>query len=194
MIKMRKTFVLGLFLILVLMLGACSSDFTSPEEKTPSSTETEEADSSVQENEAENTEEQSEINEVAEEAANGDEEGTTMVYAHIGDAVLEILPSGNSSSDALIELLSTGDLTVDMHDYANFEKVGAIGTSLPRNDEQITTEAGDVILYQGNSIVIYYDQNSWNFTRLGKVQGLPKDELKEILGDGDVTVIFSLTP
>ena len=79
-----------------------------------------------------------------------------------------------------------------MHDYGSFEKVGPLGSSLPANDTQITTEPGDVILYQGNQITIYYDVNSWNFTRLGKVQDLSQKELNSILGDGDVTVRFSL--
>ncbi|MBR4632860.1 MAG: hypothetical protein IKO48_06050 [Elusimicrobia bacterium] len=73
----------------------------------------------------------------------------------------------NSSATAFYELLKKGPLTVDMHDYGSFEKVGPLGTKLPRNDTQITTQAGDIILYQGNQITIYYDTNSWNFTRLG---------------------------
>ena len=77
-------------------------------------------------------------------------------------------------------------------DYGNMEKVGSIGTGLPRNDEQITTGAGDIILYQGNSLVIYYDTNSWNFTRIGKIDGVTKEELLEAFGAGNVTVTFSL--
>lgn len=115
-----------------------------------------------------------------------------MIYAHVNGKVLKILAAENSSADAFLDLLKAGDVTVDMHDYGSFEKVGSLGTSLPRNDEQITTEPGDVILYQGDQITIYYDVNSWNFTRLGKVQDLSQAELKEILGDGNVTITFSL--
>ena len=117
-----------------------------------------------------------------------------MIYAYIGDEALTILPSGNSSSDAFIALLQSEDVTVDMHDYGNFEKVGPLGTSLPRNDEPITTEPGDVILYQGNQITIYYDVNSWNFTMLGKVQNKTQEELKAFLGNDSVSIRFSLTP
>jgi hypothetical protein len=98
----------------------------------------------------------------------------------------------NSSAVAFYELLKKGPLTVDMHDYGSFEKVGPLGTKLPRNDTQITTEAGDIMLYQGNQITIYYDTNSWNFTRLGKVDGVTQAELKKILGKGDVTAVFSV--
>ena len=98
----------------------------------------------------------------------------------------------NSSATAFYELLIKGPLTVKMIDYGNFEKYGPIGTSLPRNDTQLTTEAGDIILYQGNQITIYYDTNNWNFTRLGKVDGVTQAELKKILGKGDVTAVFEI--
>ncbi len=69
-----------------------------------------------------------------------------------------------------------------------------LGTALPRNDAQITTEPGDVILYQGAQVTIYYGVNSWSFTRLGKVQGLSPEELRAALGEGDAAVTFSLSP
>ena len=116
-----------------------------------------------------------------------------FIYAHIGSNVLTIKPENNSSAKAFVDLLRKSDLTVEMHDYGNFEKVGSIGSSLPRNDKSITTKPGDVILYQGNQITIYYDVNSWNFTKLGEVQGIEPSELKAILGDSNVSVRFSLT-
>lgn len=97
----------------------------------------------------------------------------------------------NSSARALIDLLKEGDIVIDMSDYGNFEKVGSLGHTLPQNNENITTEAGDLILYQGNNFVIYYDTNTWNFTRLGKIDGISKAELKELLGKGNVTVTLS---
>ena len=100
----------------------------------------------------------------------------------------------NSSSSALVELLQKGSITIYMHDYSNFEKVGLLPATLPRNDQQITTEPGDIILYQGNQITIYYDTNSWNFTRLGKIDGITKAELKKILGKGNVTAVLSIRP
>ena len=129
----------------------------------------------------------------ADRAEPGTAEGDQpMIYAHVNGKALKILAAENSSADAFLDLLKAGDVTVDMHDYGSFEKVGSLGTSLPRNDEQITTEPGDVILYQGDQITIYYDVNSWSFTRLGKLQDLSQAELKEILGDGNVTITFSL--
>lgn len=110
----------------------------------------------------------------------------------IGDNVLTATLVENSSVDALKEALSEGPITVNMRDYGSMEKVGPLGMNLPRNDEQITTEAGDIILFQGSALVIYYAPNSWNFTRLGKINDVTPEELKEILGDGNVTITLSL--
>ncbi len=110
----------------------------------------------------------------------------------VGDTIFTATLADNSSAEALKEMLMEEPLTIDMSDYGNMEKVGSIGKSLPENNEQITTEAGDIILYQGNSLVIYYDTNTWNFTRLGKINDVTQAELKEALGDGDVIVTFSI--
>ena len=99
----------------------------------------------------------------------------------------------NSSADAFRELLAQGSLTIDMSDYGSFEKVGSIGQSLPREDTQISTTTGDVILYQGNQIVILYGTNSWSYSRLGKIQNAAKDDLLTAFGSGDVAITFSLT-
>lgn len=123
-------------------------------------------------------------------SSNAEQSNTLNIQA--GEISFTASLADNSSAEALKELLSQGPLTIEMHDYGNFEKVGPIGTDLPRNDEQITTEPGDLILYQGNSFVIYYDTNSWNFTRLGKINNATQEELKEALGSGNVTVTLSL--
>ncbi len=115
-----------------------------------------------------------------------------QITSDSGNHKLTATLADNSSATAFYELLKKGPLTVDMHDYGSFEKVGSLGTTLPRNDTQITTTAGDIILYQGNQITIYYDTNSWNFTRLGKVDGVTQAELKKILGKGDVTAVFDI--
>ena len=114
------------------------------------------------------------------------------ITSESGNHTLSATLSDNSSATAFYKLLKKGTLTVKMHDYGSFEKVGSLGTTHPRNDSQITTSAGDIILYQGNQITIYYDTNSWNFTRLGKVDGKSQAELKQILGKGDVTAVFSV--
>ena len=98
----------------------------------------------------------------------------------------------NSSTQTLKEQLAKGNITVEMEDYASMEKVGSLGISLPRNDRPTTTGPGDLILYQGHNLVIYYDTNSWNFTRLGKINNATQAELKAALGKGDVKITLSL--
>lgn len=92
----------------------------------------------------------------------------------------------NEAARAFAEMLP---LTLDMSDYSGFEKVGSLGTSLPSNNQQTTTQSGDIVLYNGNQIVIFYGSNSWSYTRLGKVDDLSGWE--ETLGSGDVTIVFS---
>ena len=76
--------------------------------------------------------------------------------------------------------------------YGGFEQVGEIGTSLPRNDVQTTTSAGDIVLYSGNQIVIFYGNNSWAYTRLGHITDLSEEKLTELLGDHDVTITLEM--
>ncbi len=126
----------------------------------------------------------------------GREEDTMKISITIdnGKAVNKIsaVLEDNSSGVAFYQAIQKGAITVQMHDYGSFEKVGSLGQSFPRNDTSITTEPGDIILYQGKNIVIYYDENSWNFTRLGKVEGLSQTELKKILGSGDCRAVFEV--
>ncbi|MBQ4424806.1 MAG: hypothetical protein II882_03585 [Lachnospiraceae bacterium] len=98
----------------------------------------------------------------------------------------------NSSAEAFFEKLKEGSVEIVMHDYGSFEKVGPLPWDLPRNDGKITTVPGDIILYQGNQITIYYDENTWEFTRLARIADVTKEELLRVLGDGEVTVRFWL--
>ncbi|MCD8154539.1 MAG: hypothetical protein LUF78_07640 [Clostridiales bacterium] len=98
----------------------------------------------------------------------------------------------NSSADALCEKLKEENIIVHMKDYANFEKVGPLGSRLPSNDRQYTTKPGDIILYMGDQLVFYYDKNTWNFTKLGEFQNVTKADLKKLFGKGDITAELSL--
>lgn len=127
------------------------------------------------------------------ENINDENSDTITMNILVNGYTLSAKLSANSSAKALVDLLKQGNLILQLHDYGNFEKVGSLGTSLPRNDSQITTSAGDLILYQGNQFSIYYDVNSWSFTRLGKIENVSSSELKKILGTGDVSVELSLS-
>lgn len=99
----------------------------------------------------------------------------------------------NDSAEAFRELLGESDLAVNMSDYGSFEKVGSIGKSLPRKDTQISTTTGDIMLYQGDQIVIFYGRNSWSYSRLGRIEDASADDLLSAFGKGDIDITFSLT-
>ncbi len=116
--------------------------------------------------------------------------GQNTFYVTVGGEIFSASFADNSGAQALKELLASGDITIQMSDYGGFEKVGSLGQSLPTENSQTTTQAGDIVLYQGNQIVIFYGSNSWSYTRLGKIDDLTGWE--EALGSGDVSVTFSL--
>ena len=132
------------------------------------------------------------VDEDTKNSNNMEEINMDEIIIKVNGRVLNVKLEDNSSAKAFVEKLKSGDITINAHDYGNFEKVGNLGFSLPTNDKNITTEAGDLILYQGNQITLYYDTNSWNFTKLGKVQNVSQNELKEILSSGNVELTFSL--
>lgn len=119
-------------------------------------------------------------------------EGKNKINIQIGENVLTATLVENSSAEALLAMLEEGPLTIHMNDYVGMEKVGSIGKRLPTNDQHIKAKPCDLILYLGDSLVIYYEPNSWNFTRLGRIDNVNQKELKKILGRGDVTAV--LTP
>lgn len=135
----------------------------------------------------------SEMNEENENAQENNNEGEIVkLNIIVNNSILTATLADNSSVDALVGKLQDDPITISMSDYGEMEKVGSLGFSLPTNDESIRTEAGDLILYQGNSFVIYYDNNNWSLTRLGKIDNISQMKLKNILGDGNVTVRLEL--
>ena len=120
------------------------------------------------------------------------EETEMKMKVQIGDTTFTATLAENSSVNALKELMAEGPLTLNMSDYANMEKNADLGVTLPQNNEQMNTQAGDIILYQGRTFVIYYDTNSWSLTPIGKIDNVNAEELKAALGTGDVTVTLSI--
>jgi hypothetical protein len=100
----------------------------------------------------------------------------------------------NAATKALVAALREASITYEADDYGGFEKVGALGRSLPTSNTQISTQPGDVILYSGNQIVLFYGTNSWSYTRIGKMEYGTLDELKTFLkaGQGKISVTLSL--
>lgn len=117
------------------------------------------------------------------------------MYITIDGKTFPVQLVDNSATQTLVAALQDGDITYEASDYGGFEKVGALGRSLPTSNTQITTQAGDVILYSGNQIVLFYGSNSWSYTRLGRMEYSTQSELEAFLkaGQGNVTVTLSLS-
>ena len=108
----------------------------------------------------------------------------------INGTMVNVAWEQNESVEALKQLTAEKPLTINMSMYGGFEQVGSIGQSLPRNDVQTTTSAGDIMLYSGNQLTVFYGSNSWAYTRLGRITDKSATQMKELLGNGDVTITF----
>ena len=143
-------------------------------------------------------EKQVEIKEQEQEQPKQQEEDETKmtdkIQLTISGTTLPVIIEDNVATRALVAALRDGAITYTARDYGGFEKVGALGRSLPTSDTDITTQAGDVILYNGDNIVLFYGSNSWSYTRLGKIQYKTLNELKSFLkaGGGNISVTLSL--
>ncbi len=113
------------------------------------------------------------------------------MHLFIGNTEVSVAWEDNESVSALIDLVKAEPLIIDMSMYGGFEQVGSHGTSLPRNDKQTTTEAGDIVLYSGNQIVVFYGSNSWSYTRLGRITNKTAAEMADLLSNGNVTITIS---
>ena len=124
--------------------------------------------------------------------AGAQDDSTDSIKLKINDSTFNVKLEDNSASKELLNTLKKGDIVVEAVDYGNFEKVGSLGFSLPTSDEQITTSPGDIVLYRGNQISLFYDSHSWSYTKLGKIQNVTSAELKDVLGSGDVKLTLSI--
>lgn len=125
-------------------------------------------------------------------AVSGDDSVNDSVKVQINEDIFDVELENNSAAQELIKELEKGNITVNATEYGGFEKVGELGFSLPTSDENINTEPGDIVLYQGDKISLFYGSHSWSYTKLGKIDNISSNELKEVLGQGNVTLVFSL--
>ena len=119
-------------------------------------------------------------------------DGEYQVKVTVNGREMTATMGNNTSAQAFRKMISRKSKTVRMRDYASMEKVGMLWRRLPTNNRQITTEPGDIILFMGSSLVVYYNRNSWNLTKLGHLDGISQAELKEVLGTGSVEMTFEL--
>ncbi|MBQ7505654.1 MAG: hypothetical protein IJT79_10140 [Ruminococcus sp.] len=123
------------------------------------------------------------------------EEETTVAETEmkmfINDTPVTVEWEDNESVASLKESVKNNPLMIQMSMYGGFEQVGALGITLPRNDTRITTQPGDVILYSGNQMVVFYGSNTWGYTRLGRISDKTQDELTKLLSNGSVTITIT---
>lgn len=116
----------------------------------------------------------------------------TKVLLSVGGNTMTATLANNEATRELKGLLEKGPVTILMSDYGGFEKVGVLPQSFTTSNSQITTEPGDIMLYQGNNMVIFYGSNTWSYTPLGKIDGASANAIKQFLSTGSISLTLSL--
>ena len=137
-------------------------------------------------------EEESSSPESEQPTAEEEEESEKMMQMRIDDVLVNVEWEDNESVEALKALCENEPLVIQMSMYGGFEQVGPLGSSLPSDDVQTTTAAGDIVLYSSSQIVVFYGSNSWAYTRLGHITDQDASAMATLLGNGDVTITISL--
>ena len=205
-----KLIMMTLCVFMMLYTSACSGDTKTPYEnytKTPyENYDPSAAISESEDIEAESTEKivlsedvktyhtEESDNQTVESDTSSDDTGIgekTMIMK-ISDTKVNVDWEDNQAVEALRNMAEDGDVTIQMSMYGGFEQVGSIGQSLPRDDKQTTTSSGDVVLYSGNQMVVFYGSNSWSYTRLGHISDKNTEDMTDLLSNGDVTITISI--
>ncbi len=166
---MKKAVALILLLLMIFALNACND--TSNETATTSVT-------------------VSKTEQTNEEAQSGKQINEMKVKININGKTFTATLEDNSAAKEFYEVIKNEGLTVEMSDYSGFEKVGSLGRTLTASDKQTRTKSGDIVLYNGSQLVMFYGTNSWSYTRLGRIDDL--NGWEDALGSGDITAEFSV--
>lgn len=189
----KYCFIIAAVLGTALMLAACGRDTSEDNLDGIADTQTQNREDSREDVQEENQTNIQEDETEDIESSNENEEGeqTEMkMNVQIGDYNFTATLEENEAVNELTDMMKEGPVTIGMSDYSGFEKVGSLGRSLTRNDSQTTTKAGDIVLYNGNNIVMFYGSNSWSYTRIGKIDDL--SDWETALGSGSITAVFTL--
>ena len=177
-----------LVLLTCIVLSGCGTTVKEAEQTTPASTVEVDAEDTFGEQIVDQMTENPEA--ITENENVKEQEKETFMVMRIDDEKLDVTWENNISVDELKELAADG-LTISMSMYGGFEQVGSIGKNITRNDKQMSTSPGDIVLYSGNQLVVFYGSNSWAYTRLGKIN-LTEKELMKLLSNGDVTITLNM--
>ena len=133
-----------------------------------------------------------ESEEVVEPSDTEEEEKEKMLKLYIDDQEIAVIWENNETVKSLCELAGKGTITINTSMYGGFEQVGPLGQSLPRSDVQTETGPGDIVLYSGNQIVVFFGSNSWSYTRLGHIENMSAQELTQLLNKSNVNIKISV--
>lgn len=199
--QMKNYILLGIALCVCLLLAACQAskpqqpetatdsailrDIAATVEQPESVTLSSEIDRSLPAAAEQSTEKDEEV------VTDNSREKEMSLQMYVDDAPVSVIWEDNDSVKALKELCRNASLTISMSMYGGFEQVGSIGAYLPQNDVQTTTSVGDIVLYSGNQMVVFYGSNTWAYTRLGHITDKTNDELTQLLSNGNVTITLT---
>jgi len=174
---MKKAYI-SLCILAVICLTACGKNINDTQETSTDKTMKEDPDSVANESE-----------DVYPKMSEESMESEMKLY--INDSEIPVIWEDNETIDEIKSELQKGDISVSMSMYSDNEQVGTLGKSYTTEDKQMTTENGDIVLYGGNQIVVFYGNNSWSYTKLGKMD-LSEDEVTVLLGNGNITLRISM--
>ena len=190
-IRYRTWIIMVLAAALLIFTAGCGGGKSESTEQTQSQsasdTETDKSQSTETADSAQTQEKNSEH-----ESSTQEEESEQMMQMKIGGTIVEVEWEDNESVEALKDLCKDEPLKIEMSMYGGFEQVGSLGSRLPRNDKQTTTSSGDIVLYSGNQMVVFYGSNSWAYTRLGHITDQDAAGMRKLLANGDVTITISM--
>lgn len=184
-----------LLIVTAMMLTAFGCSNQDAEEETTDTSEnvqTEEPDTLNQDENLTDNENENAIEAVTETLNESEKEQENKMVLKINNEEVLVEWEDNESVEALKKICSEEALTIQLSMYGGNEQVGSIGQSLPRNDINITTDAGDIVLYSGNQIVLFYGSNSWAYTRLGHIIDKSASDMAKLLSNGDVTITIQM--
>ena len=190
----EKMILIAFCMTIIFCMSACSGNTINSGDNQNAGTEISTSENNETESSEENVKSEgtakyqlTEKDESAEDEAIGDSSMTMM----IDGTKVNVEWEDNQAVKRLRDMAKDGDITIQMSMYGGFEQVGSIGQSLPRDDKQTTTSSGDIVLYSGNQMVVFYGSNSWSYTRLGHISDKDEAEMADLLSNGDVTITIS---
>ena len=190
----EKMILIAFCMTIMFCMSACSGNTKNSGDNQNAVTEISTSENVETESSEENvTSEGTAMYQLAEKDESADDEaiGDSTMIMMIDGTKVNVEWEDNQAVERLRDMAKDGDITIQMSMYGGFEQVGSIGQSLPRDDKQTTTSSGDIVLYSGNQMVVFYGSNSWSYTRLGHISDKDEAEMADLLSQGDVTITIS---